>query len=116
MARKNIVPSYKMVDAADASSNITSEIVNVQNMDKASVHVEWAGAAVTGTITIEARNGEKDPWYTLSFGSPILVTGNSGNHQIVLNELPFTDIRLQYVASSGTGAMTATITLKQIGG
>lgn len=116
MARKNIVPSYKMVDAGDASSNITSEIVNVQNMDKASVHVEWTGVSPVGVITVEARNGEKNPWYTLSFGSAINVSGNSGDHQIVFNELPFTDIRLQYVATSGTGTLDATVTLKQVGG
>lgn len=116
MARKNIVPSFKMLDGANASGNLTSEVVNVQNMDKASIHVEWAGTSPVGTITIEARNGSQDPWYELSFGSAISVTGNSGNHQIVLNELPFTDIRLQYTAGSGTGSMDATITLKQVGG
>ena len=116
MARKNIVPSFKMLDGVDASTNQTSKIVNVQNMDKAAIHVEWAGASPAGTITVEARNGENDSWYELDFGSAISVSGNSGDHQIIFNELPFTDIRLQYASSSGTGTLDATITLKQLGG
>lgn len=116
MARKNIVPSFKMIDAGDLSGNLTSNIVNVQNMDKASVHVEWAGTAPVGTITVQARNGASDPWYDLTFGAPIAVSGASGDHQIIFNELPFTDIQLLYAATSGSGSLTATVTLKQVGG
>lgn len=116
MARKNIVPSFKMIDAASVASNLTSAIVNVQNMDKAAIHVEWAGASPVGALTVEARNGAEDTWYELAFGSAISISGNTGDHQIVFNELPFTDIRLQYAATSGTGTLDATITLKQVGG
>jgi hypothetical protein len=116
VARKNVIPSFKMIDAQSMASNITSSTVNVQNMDIASIHVSWSGAAPVGVLTVQARNGAQDPWYDLDFGSPISVSGSPGDHQIVLESLPFTDIQLIYTATSGTGTMTAAITAKQIGG
>ena len=116
MARKNIVPSFKMLDAASLGGNLTSAVVNVQNMDLASIHLKWTGTAPVGVITVEARNGSADPYYTLDFGSAINISGASGDHQIVLSSMPFTDIRLQYFFTSGSGSLTATITAKQIGG
>lgn len=116
MARKNIVASYAMIDAGDLSGNLTSEIVNVQNMDKGSVHLSWAGASPVGVVTVQARNGANDAWFNLSMGSAIAISGSSGDHQLIFNEMPFTDIRLQYTSTSGTGSMDAIITLKQTGG
>lgn len=116
MARKNIVASYAMIDAGNLSGNITSEVVNVQNMDKGSVHVSWTGSSPVGTITVQARNGANDAWFNLNMGSAITISGASGDHQLIFNEMPFTDIRLQYVSTSGTGSIDAIITLKQVGG
>lgn len=116
MARKNIIATYKMIDAGDMSGNIVSETVNVQNMDLAGIHVSWSGSSPVGTITVQARNGAADSWYDLTFPAPISVSGNTGDHQIVLASLPFTDIQLTYTASSGSGDLTARITAKQLGG
>ena len=118
MARKNIVPAYDMLTdvSPDMSAPITSNIVNVQNMDKGSIHVSWAGAAPVGTVVIQSRNGSDDSWSAVSFGSAISVSGASGDHQIIFNELPWTDIRLVYTPTSGTGTLSAIITLKQVGG
>lgn len=115
MGRKNVVKSYKMIDAGDLSGNITSNITSVINLDNASIHLIWSGTSPVGVITVEARNGENDSWYELDFGSAINISGNSGDHQIVFTQMPFTDIRVKYTASSGTGSIDALITLKTIG-
>jgi hypothetical protein len=115
MGRKSVVPGFKMIDSGNLSGNIVSSIVSVKNLDKASIHLDWSGSSPVGTITVSARNGETDSWYTLDFGSAISISGNSGDHQIVLNELPFTDIRLDYTATSGTGTLDASITAKVLG-
>lgn len=114
--RKNVVKYFKMFDATNIASNQTSQVTNVINMDKASIQVEWTGSSPVGNIVVEARNGEISAWYALDFGTAISVSGASGTHQIVLNEMPFTDLRLRYVSTSGTGSLSATITLKQVGG
>lgn len=115
MGRKNVVKSYKMIDSGDLSGSITSSIVNVINLDKASIHLVWSGTSPTGAITVEARNGEKDSWYELDFGSSIDISGNSGDHQLVFNELAFTDIRIQYISTGGTGSIDASISAKVVG-
>lgn len=112
-----------MLDEADMSANASSSIVNVLNMDKASIIVDWSGTSPDGSLVLEARNKPVDinniedgNWYEIDFGSAIAVTGNTGDHLIVLNELPFDSIRLKYVRVSGTGALDAVITAKQVGG
>ena len=121
MARKHVTKPTKIIDAGDISGNLTSTVVNVENLDKGSIHVEWSGTSPVGTITVEARNRNPQdntttpPWIELNFGSTISVSGNTGDHQLIFNELPFTEFRVQYVATSGTGSITATTTLKTVG-
>ena len=115
MARKNVLATYKMIDAASLSGGITSNSTNVLNTDKASIHLVWSGAAGSATVSVQARNGEKDSWYDLDFGSAITISGASGDHQLVLLETPFTDIRV-VIGAGATGTVTATLTMKQLGG
>lgn len=116
MARKNVLKSFKMIDAGDLSGNITSEITSVINLDKASIVLAWTGTSPVGTIEVQARNGEDDAWRALEFSSAINISGNSGDHRILLNETPFTDIRVVYNFASGTGTLDAIVTAKQVGG
>lgn len=110
-----------MLNAVSLGATVTSGATSVKGVDKASILVEWsAGTSPVGTITVEARNGDGDgqtapTWYELDMGSAISVSGSSGNHQLVFNELPFTDLRIKYTRSSGTATMTATITMKAVG-
>ena len=114
MGRKHY-HDYAIFDSEDISTDQESRVTSVKNLDKASVHVYWNGTAPIGVLEIEVRNGEKAPWYTLPIGSVINITGNSGYHQIVLNELPFSDIKLKYISTSGTGTMDAKIAMKTVG-
>ena len=115
MARKNTVPSFRMIDQGDLSGDITSNITNVENLDKCSIAVSWSGTSPVGTIIVESRNGTKESWNAVEFPT-ITVSGNTGNHSIVFREMSFTDLRLRYVATSGTGTLDAVYTSKQVGG
>lgn len=97
------------------ASNITSEVVSTKNLDKASIHVSWTGSSPVGTLTVQARNGENDSYRTLDFGSAISVSGNSGEHELIFTELPFSDIKMTYTRTSGTGTMSAYIHSKVVG-
>ncbi len=118
MGRKNIIPTFKIYDAVVLGSSRTSVAVNVQNLDKASIHLVWsAGSTPVGVFTVEARNGALDDWFTLDMGStPISLSGNTGSILIRLDEMPFTDIRVVYTRTSGTATLTGRITAKQVGG
>lgn len=115
MGRKNVVKSYAMIPVGDMSGSIVSDTVNVINLDKASIHVDWSGATIDGMLFVDARNGEQDTWYELDFNVDLVVDTDTGNHQIIFNELPMTDIRLRYEPTTGTGNLTALITLKVVG-
>lgn len=115
MSRKHVVKSHRMLDAADMSGNLTSEPTNVLQLDKASIYIAWSGSSVSGTIEVQARNGEKAPWYALDFGSAISLATDSGSHVVVLNETPFSDIRIVYTRSAGTGSVDAILTMKSVG-
>lgn len=120
MARKNVIQTFKMLDAADISTNQLSVDTSSINLDSGSIVVEWTGTTPVGVITIEATNDDpKDPlgatYRDLDFGSAINVSGNSGSHEIILNQLPFRAFRFRYTASSGTGSLTATLTAKTLG-
>ena len=112
---KRIVPGYKMWDSTSLGATNTSNSTNVQNLDKASIFVEWTGSSPSGTITVEVRNSSSGTWYALDFGSAITVSGASGTHSIILNELLFVDMRLVYTRTSGSGTINATIASKTVG-
>lgn len=114
--RKNVIKGFSMMDEVDISANATSSTVNVLNLDKASIYIDWAGSSPVGELTVEAKNGENSPWYALDFGVTIDVTGNTGDHLIILNEMPFEQLRIQYASTSGSGTISAYITAKQVGG
>ena len=119
MARKNVLKTYKMFNSEDISTSATSGVTNTSNLDKASIYLEWTGAAPVGTITVEATNDDPNSsspvWKTVDFGSSIDISGASGNHDLIFNEMPFNAIRLQYTSTSGTGTLNATIHAKTQG-
>ena len=122
MARKNVIPSFKMLDSVSISTDQTSSTTNVTNLDRATIVLEWTGTSPVGVVTVEAQKKEiqnalaDTSWIELDFGATIAISGNTGNHVLILDNLDFTDIRVQYVATSGMGSLTATLTAKQIGG
>lgn len=115
MSRKHVVKSYNMLEAADMSSGIESEPTNVLQLDKASIYFAWSGTSPVGTIRVQGRNGAEAPWYDLELDGTPSVASNSGSHIIVLNEMPFSDIRVAYDATSGTGTLDAILTMKTVG-
>lgn len=115
MGRKNVIESFKMFDQADISTNATSTATSVIRQDQARIILNWTGTSPVGVITIEARNGADDPYKALDFGSAINISGNTGSHEIIFSEMPFTDLRVVYTSTSGTGNLDAIITSKVLG-
>lgn len=114
--RKHVVQSYRMLDDVDATSSTNSNITNVENLDIASIYLSWTGGPVSGTLEVQARNGKNEDWRPLDFGAPITLSGASGTHDILIRELPFTDIRLVYTDGGSTsGTVEAVLTMKTIG-
>lgn len=126
MSRKN-THLHVMKDASsgnsslDLSANITSQATNVQNSDNIGIQLVWSGTSPSGEAFVETSN-DYDPikntgtWAALDFGRDILITGNTGNHLININLVPFAWIRLTYTRVSGSGDLVSTLVMKQVGG
>jgi len=120
MGRKNVIKNgYKMLNEADMSAPTTSNLTEVSNLDKASIHIVWSGTAPIGTLKVESTNDDaSNPlavWREVLFSTAIEVTGDNGDHDLVFNELPFNAIRLVYTPTSGTGVLNATLSAKVVG-
>jgi hypothetical protein len=113
MSRKNVIKPYQIINAGDMSGDITSASTNTQYLDNVGLIAEWTGTSPVGTITVEVQNGDS-AWSELNFGTTIAVSGNTGNHNININELPFEKYRVKYNFTSGVGTLTVYSTAKMI--
>jgi len=116
MSRKSIIRGHKVIKNGDISIGIISQVTNVTHLDNVGYLVEWSDGSIdlAGLIIVEVQSGPSG-WCNLDFGSPINVVGASGSIVININQIPFENIRLQYVASAGSGTLNATLSSKVIG-
>lgn len=118
---------FQGITPLDMAADITSNVTNVEQLDKISIHAKWT-AGPAGEFKLEARNGGRvpstpgmasqkidDSWYELNLGVPISILAADSEFQIVLNECPFTDIRLRWIAASGSATdLQALISAKTV--
>ena len=114
MSRKHVV-SKNILQDADITSVTESDTLNTKQLDYASIHISWSGASPVGEIIVKAKNGENGSFYTVDMGGTIVISGNTGEHTLVFNQIHFSDLKLEYVQTSGTGTITASATLKSTG-
>ena len=110
------------------TGSLTSESTNVSQLDKATIRVVWTSADAIGELKIQAKQianpqkpEEASDWFDLDFGNVIAIDMTvptpDSEHQILFNELPFTDLRVVYTPTSGTGTIDSIkISAKQVGG
>jgi hypothetical protein len=118
MARKNIIYGFKPfnpLNNADMASSLTSSEMEVGQLDYGSIYVSWSGSSINGTVEVQAKNGEDGTYRPFDFGSTITLSGSSGFHDLTLNDLPFTHLKIVYTRSAGTGTLNAEVTLKSRG-
>lgn len=121
MSRKHIISKHFIGtdDAPQAvSADYTSETLNVRQTDNGSIHLSWSGGSSPNmTVQVQARNGDakQDDWRTLDFGSPITISGASGEHEIILTTMPFADLQIFIDVTSGSANVDGVFTLKSVG-
>lgn len=119
MSRKNVIAPFQMFGSGGADmsqAQVISSTTEVLYTDNIGVIVSWSGTAPVGQLFFEVYERFQQIWVPLDFGNAIAISGNSGSHDISINQLPWGRIRARYVKTSGTGTLFATLTAKQIGG
>lgn len=122
-ARKNELSSYKIFDAGDASGDLDNfaNPTNVTWLDNAGITVQWTGTPV-GVIEVYVSNDKAGPfpnhpvqnWQLLDFGTSIVVDNTNSSIVINMNQLPFVWLALKYVRGSGSGTLSAQMTVKEV--
>ncbi len=105
MGRKSVLESYLVVDGGDLAGNVTSLITNVKNLDRYFYEVEWSGASVDGSLSVEVRSDSNANWETLPIGA-IPVSTDTGSHKISITEIAWQETRVVYTRVDGTGSIS----------
>lgn len=122
MAKSTLV-NYSMFGAgADMSAaSTTSAITSTKRHDNAGILVSWTGTSPVGSLDVQVSNDYNSDtgigtWFSLNFGSAISISGNSGQAEITMTMLPFSNIRAVYTKVSGVGTLQASLSLKDLSG
>jgi uncharacterized membrane protein len=95
------------------TSTIYTNILDLTLMDNIGLEVTWTGTP-TGTLQLMGSNSGA-AFYALTF-SPVLgqPAGASGGYLIDVVQYPFTYFMIEYTNVSGTGAVTAWLTARDL--
>lgn len=118
MARKYPLINWLMFGANGCDLSVAqthSSVTEINLQDNVGVIITWTGTSPVGAIVFEVSNNNST-WNSLDFGSAISISGNTGNHTVNINQLPYSFIRATYNKTSGTGTLIASLTSKQMGG
>lgn len=105
MSRKTQIQPFLVIEGGDMSlASIASKSTHVKQTDVVELIASWSGAQATnGDLLIEASlDGEN--WYALDFGVTISLDGVSGNHQMIIQQVSFSDIRTTYNRTNGSAS------------
>lgn len=114
MALKNIIKPYKLMDAVTMAADATSNAVDVKYSDNVGIQLVWTGTPV-GNFYVQGTIDDTT-WTALDFGSIPTSGGAAGDHLLNMNNLPYRKIRVFFDRTSGTGALTAWVMAKTVGG
>jgi hypothetical protein len=125
MSTRTTLRPFDAILNGDMSGTITSLATILNSLTMASYTVAWSGTTPVGTLAVQASNDyaangaivvNAGTWNTipvlLATGSTVTaipISGNTGNGEIDLFELPMYAVRLVYTPASGIGTLNAVI-------
>jgi hypothetical protein len=122
MASRPILTPFPVITDGDMTTTITSEVSIIQNTSRISYDINWTGTAPVGTIFAQASNtyalnaagqvSEAGDWISIPLSVVPAVSGDTGTGFIDIQGIAAYAVRIQYVPTSGSGVLNATITGK----
>lgn len=118
MHRKTSLKSYPLLNAISMGASLVSLPTSLEKFDRCNLYINCTGTP-TGVLTVQ-YSPDYDPnkpsasatWIDLSFGLTAL-SGSPQDYVIDIVETSIPWIRVKYVRSSGTGAITAIVSGKE---
>jgi hypothetical protein len=101
--------NQQVYNAQSMSADITSSGIEVAGLGGFAVHFIWTGTP-TGSVSVEASNDNSN---FVQIDTQAFVT-TDGQHLLNVERPHYKYIRLKYTRTTGTGALTAYVSGKQI--
>lgn len=103
------------------SANVTSDAVNIVNLDNVGVQLVWTGTP-NGTFAVDVSvdgkwNGDTwggSTWTALTISPTPTAAGSASNYYLDLNQLGAPSMRVRYVRSSSTGTLQVWVSGKSV--
>lgn len=114
MSVKGLIPHYAVLTAGDMSTSLTTLVTSVGATDNVAYQLVYTGSPV-GTFLVEASINGTD-WSALTFSTAITTSSAPSGSLININQIPYRQLRLRYVPTSGTGSLTVWFEGKRLGG
>lgn len=115
MGFKKVLPRFHLINAGvmTGTATVTSNSVNIENLDNIGLQVSWTGTA-HGTISVICSIDNVN-YIALTF-DPVLTqpAGASGSYLIDLNQVPFSFLKVSYTNASSTGVLDVWIVGKDV--
>lgn len=111
---RNVVRNFALETAKSMSTSFTTEAINLDRIDQACFQVTWTSANAVGVLSVQG-SVDGTNFVDLTF-TPPLQQPASDSAAILINLalIPFTWVRLAYTATSGTGTLSANVSLKGV--
>lgn len=102
--------NYILIDAANAAVTVTSVALGLGDLDKFSIHADFSGATLGGTLTLECSNDEVD--WIMVVNSDQLVA-SAASHMWNVSGASYLYVRVKWVPTAGTGTLTCKALIKE---
>ena len=100
-----------MISSGDMSqASISSSALDIREAHHVAVQAVWTGSSPVGTLSVQ---GSIDGSTYTEVQSASAVSGNSGSLLINLSNVAYSNLKLVYTKTSGTGTINAKVALKQ---
>lgn len=102
--------TYTLLDAVNAAGSVTSVELGLGDLDRFSIHADFSGATLGGTLSLECSNDGTD--WIMVLGSDQTVA-SSASHMWNVSGACYQYVRVKWVPTGGTGTLTAKATIKE---
>lgn len=117
MGRKNVILPHLLADDQSLASNFNSTAVNVQYLDNVGIQIVTSSVTDnTGQFSVEVSN-DNVTYEAVTVSPAISALSNADTNIFInINQIPFTWIRVAFVAAGGTpdGTCDIHVTAKEL--
>jgi len=102
--------SFLLVSAVSAASDQNSPSFDLQDLEKYSIHVDYSGSDLAGTLKLQCSDDNSD-WIDVANSSQAITAAAS--HLWNVTNAAYQYVRVNWDRDSGTGNWTVTAKIKE---